>query len=372
MLKHVYIHNFRCLINFEASFSELNLLMGNNGAGKSTVFYVLKKIQDLIIEGKKIDALFSRADKTSWLNSNIQTIKLKFEGNSGIYDYILEIEYNTDRGLVRIIKEQLHFDGEPLYVFSIEANEEGYPISHAYLYNDNHTHDGIPIIADWSRSALSMIEERHDNKKLIWFKEQLEKIYILKIVPSLIKSETREEALLPNIEADNFSSWFRILLQEQRRGIRKLEEELSAIFQTEVFFSLDNSGDAKILRIELGEQKYRLDELSDGQKVLIILYTLLTCIADDSILCIDEPENFLALPEIQPWLNFLHDFCDEGGQALLISHHPILINLLAKGQGIWFSRQQGEHSLTKKISAEKNSDSLSIANLVERGWLYEQ
>ena len=38
----------------------------------------------------------------------------------------------------------------------------------------------------------------------------------------------------------------------------------------------------------------------------------------------DEPDNFIALQEIQPWLVSLCQAVeDHGSQALIISHHPI-------------------------------------------------
>jgi ATPase subunit of ABC transporter with duplicated ATPase domains len=59
----------------------------------------------------------------------------------------------------------------------------------------------------------------------------------------------------------------------------------------------------------------------------------------DTTICIDEPDNYLALAEIQPWLFALSDrIDDEGGQAILISHHPELIDLLAPQHGVLFSR----------------------------------
>ena len=112
---------------------------------------------------------------------------------------------------------------------------------------------------------------------------------------------------------------------------------------------------------------YYFHELSEGQKVLIALYALVYCTPENSLICIDEPENFLALPEIQPWFDTLYDQCAERNlQALLISHHPKIINLLASDSGYWFSR---ENNLTRiqKISAE-NESGLSISELVEL-WL---
>ncbi|HBE31624.1 MAG TPA: ATPase, partial [Cyanobacteria bacterium UBA11368] len=86
------------------------------------------------------------------------------------------------------------------------------------------------------------------------------------------------------------------------------------------------------------------------------------------------PENFLALPEIQPWLIQLYDLCSERKlQALLISHHPELINyLLASPIGYWFERQSNAPVRVKAISNEVGENSgLPVSELIARGWLNE-
>ena len=67
-------------------------------------------------------------------------------------------------------------------------------------------------------------------------------------------------------------------------------------------------------------------EVSEGQRALIALYMLVYCaLTPDRTLLIDEPDNFIALAEIQPWLMKLLDRVDEtNGQVILVSHHPEL------------------------------------------------
>jgi hypothetical protein len=82
----------------------------------------------------------------------------------------------------------------------------------------------------------------------------------------------------------------------------------------------------------------------------------------------------LALPEIQPWLRQLYEFCDEQKlQALLISHHPALIDyLLLSPIGYWFERQTNSPVRVKKISnKEAENTGLPISELIARGWLYD-
>lgn len=62
MRNKIYIHNFRCFINFEIRLDNINLLLGKNGSGKSALFEVLFKLQQLICQSKKVSELFSRDD----------------------------------------------------------------------------------------------------------------------------------------------------------------------------------------------------------------------------------------------------------------------------------------------------------------------
>jgi predicted ATPase len=167
------------------------------------------------------------------------------------------------------------------------------------------------------------------------------------------------------------------LNEKNRRGVTKFENSLRDIIPEFDYFIIEQAGTAKVLQVEFENKankkepiKYYFHELSEGQKVLIALYTLIYCTPDNSLICIDEPENFLALPEIQPWFDALYDQCAERNlQVILISHHPKIINFLASDSGYWFSR---ENNLTRvqKIAPE-NESGLSIAELVERGWIYE-
>jgi len=52
----------------------------------------------------------------------------------------------------------------------------------------------------------------------------------------------------------------------------------------------------------------------------------------------------------------------------LITHHPSLINLLATNSGFWFSRQDNHTRIEKIIQPDE--DGLSLAQLIEMGWIY--
>jgi len=102
---------------------------------------------------------------------------------------------------------------------------------------------------------------------------------------------------------------------------------------------------------------------------LICLYIILHfVIAKGGTVIIDEPEDFISLSEIQPWLMKVADVVDEKrGQVLLISHHPELINQWAPSHGVQFVRD-GIGSVGVKPFHGDPDSSLPPAELVARGW----
>lgn len=54
MLDYLYVNNYRSLVNFRIDFSNVSVIMGSNGSGKTsviTVLAVLNKTPDLIKPG---------------------------------------------------------------------------------------------------------------------------------------------------------------------------------------------------------------------------------------------------------------------------------------------------------------------------------
>lgn len=124
MIQRFYADNFRCLVNFELELDELNVFLGSNGTGKSSVFDVLQKVQSLVYRGRKVDEVFRRRDLSQLYAGNQQDttgdsehggVKQKFEldlhtdGHS--YRYRLAIGHRDPRKM-RIDEEVLLCDGE--------------------------------------------------------------------------------------------------------------------------------------------------------------------------------------------------------------------------------------------------------------------
>ncbi len=114
---------------------------------------------------------------------------------------------------------------------------------------------------------------------------------------------------------------------------------------------------------------YAISELSQGQRCLLALYMILHfLIAKGHTVFIDEPDNFISLREIQPWLKAAEETLeDHHGQLVLISHHPEILNQWASKHGLRFFREENGHVRTEKFKPDPKGD-LQPSELIARGW----
>ena len=100
--------------------------------------------------------------------------------------------------------------------------------------------------------------------------------------------------------------------------------------------------------------RYGLIHLAEGQGYTFFL---------------DEPDNYVALPEIQPWLMKLADACgDSLAQAVVCSHHPELIDYLGAGSGLVLSREAGGVVTAREFDRDQLQDGIKLSEKVARGW----
>jgi ATPase subunit of ABC transporter with duplicated ATPase domains len=142
---------------------------------------------------------------------------------------------------------------------------------------------------------------------------------------------------------------------------------------TNLRFSAEDDGVRK-LRADFtspaqGKLTFSLHELSDGQRSLIALYMILHfLIAKGHTVFLDEPDNFISLREIQPWLLAAEEAVDDSkGQLILISHHPEILNQWAQEYGLRFFREENGHVRTEKFKTDPDG-LLQPSELIARGW----
>ncbi|OQC12435.1 MAG: hypothetical protein BWX73_02928 [Lentisphaerae bacterium ADurb.Bin082] len=369
MLKKLYIDNFRCMQNFSVTLTNYQLWLGSNGSGKTSVLDVLRNLQR-VLAAENVADIFKRNSLTVWDMRLVQTFRVELEIGGEDYEYELAIEHMKGEERCRIQEEKLIWKGSTFYHF--DGSE-----AHLYRINNNSgkVEEGTHFTADWSRSVIPTIAERDDNRPLIRFREEVRKWLIVQPIPisKMMTSSARNESPDLNRYCENFSEWYRYILQESPGIGYDARQLLTPVIPGFDELSLRDAGDSRMLKatLRIGNKDYVFDfqELSDGQRQLILLYTLLAALKKGifTTLFIDEPNNFVALREIQPWINEVHDVCDDmERQVVIISHHPEIINLMARGNERWFTRK--ENGPVECKDRLPQTPGLSPAETVARGW----
>ena len=376
MFKRLCCHNYRSLVNFEIELDELNLLLGRNGSGKTSVLDAVFALCRLLDGSAKVtdDGIFPVRTLTRWQSSREQAfeldveLKCELQGDflGVLFTYRLEVEHEETSRRSRIIRESLTENGQPLFQF-----ERG----DVQLYRDDHS-EGPKYCADWSESALARVQPRADNKKLTRFVDFMGRVTVCSLSPARFEAEAAEESVRLSRDATNFAAWYRHIQLESPAQVAELGSELREVIQGFDQLSLVKAGlDVRALMVNFAEEggkrySLRLDEISDGQRALIALYALTRLTANqDCALFLDEPDNFVALAEIQPWLIEIADSCGQSlPQVVMCSHHPELIDYLGRENGILFSCGDGGVTRMSKLKDVSADGSLKLSELFARGW----
>jgi predicted ATPase len=366
MISRVYIDNFRCFTNFEVRPNRVNLLIGNNGAGKSTFIEALHNVVELAVLGEAVEEGFPTNTLTRWDSRPVQRIELDVVGNGGTYQYLIELSHDVTRHTVMLRRESVKYDSRVLFLY-----EDGM----LQLHKNEGTF-GTKFPFRGTRSFLPQLEARPENTLLTWFLDYLRRIWLVKLNPTDIDPESELESESLDSDGSNFPAWYRHLSQERPEDLLKLSERLGETlpgFRTLRNVSTGKAGRKRELVAAFSQgtakSKYEIffDELSDGERATIVLY----CILMDSegtakTLLLDEPENYVGLRLIQPWLVSLADVMRDDGQLFLVSHHPEVIDYLAADESLLFERVDGGPARVRSNPFDRDLG-LKASELVGRG-----
>ncbi len=365
MLSKLYVDNFRCLENFELDLDETNVFLGRNATGKTSVLNVLWNIQSLVVRGSKVDAVFPARDISLYGQRNEQRFEIETRVDREAYRYSLVVEHDHSRGMMRVGEETLEHDGNPIFEFKN---------GNAQLYHADYS-QGPSYPFDWSQSGLCFLNEMSANRKLTQFKKEIANYTIVSCCPPIMSAETRTEDEFLGPLMQNFVGWYRRAAQENMSSISPLFETLREVLPSFDSIRLTESGEnSRALKtIFQGPSsepiRYGFDQLSDGQRALIAMYSLIHLSTDRRVsLFIDEPDNYLALGEIQPWLaEAVERVGDSLGQVVVASHHPVTIDYMAGANGRWFFRD-GDGPVRVSKEPKALVDGLSLSETIARRW----
>lgn len=327
MLQRLYVHNFRCLENFELPIKGMPsaLLIGKNGAGKSTIAIALEVLQKIcrgINRMRDLEKLNLISSKDFARGRSDVPIRFEIEVllEDKLYKYVLALDLPEKFRELRVFEEQLLVAGDPIY-----SRKEAQVTLHTSSQNRE-----AQFRVDWHLVALPVIQEQSEADPLHIFKTWLARAIILAPIPSLMTGDSNGETLEPKRDGSNFGEWVSGLLSRYPAAYTQMVDKylLEVMPDIQDFLNELIGKDSKsmIVRFEANNANLSIEfnDLSDGEKCFFLGAVVLAANKFyGPLFCFwDEPDNYLSLSEVGHFVTSLRRSFKNSGQILVTSHNP--------------------------------------------------
>jgi len=320
MLQRLYVHNFRCLENFELSLKGMSssLLIGKNGSGKSTISYALQMLQSIGRGINRVGQLIKPKDFTRGRSDIPIRFEIEVLLKEKLYTYILAFELPEGFKELRIFEEKLLIGGNPIY------SRKGAQV----LLHSGSQNREAQFLVDWHLVALPIIQEQSATDPLRFFKTWLTQIIILAPIPVLMTGDSQGETLQPKRDGSNIGEWFWGILSLYPGAYTRILNYSQEIMPDISDFKSEQIGkDFKSMQLEFESDNEILsiyfNDLSDGEKCFFLCAVVLAANKHyGPLFCFwDEPDNYLSLSEVGHFIIELRRSFKQGGQILVTSHN---------------------------------------------------
>ena len=317
MIRRLYVHNFRCLENFELKLDGMPsvLLIGKNGSGKTAVGLALEMLQKIGRGTSQVEDLAGPKD----FSRGRSDVPMRFEVEAilgpKVYVYSIAFELPREGRRLLVFDERLEVDGEPVY--KREGAQVNLVMRHIKSAMVRDAGQGaFPI--DQSLVALPVIQQSvGKNDPLGVLRQWLARAVILRPIPGLIRGDAKGKSQEPDSRVINFGAWFLGTLDLAPAAYSKISEYLKQIMPDFHDIRRPSGVGNLVVRFsnERGNMEIPFADLSDGEKCFMICALVLAANeAYGPLLCFwDEPDNHLALDEVQHFIVALRRAFQIGG-----------------------------------------------------------
>lgn len=296
--------------------------------------------------------------------------ELEMEHGEFVFNYKLRVVPKSNIAMEVLTRNgKLIMDTETLSTGEHSNSHDASPLFLKVAVFDEEAEEWIDFrVADVDNSVVGQYQKQ--------FNEALAQVVFVKFNPFSTEEIVEETQSRPSRGFSNFAAYYSHVLQEKSDEVFELTLALREVIPHFRSLVLEDQGlQKRKLRVEFAFEntrekqkvRYNFNELSEGQRALIALYTLVYCESNSAIL-VDEPENFIALRELQPLIaHWQNRFEETEGQAVFISHHPEFINWMAPQNAVKCFRQNGGPVQIREFDLGEY-EGLTPAEIVARGW----
>jgi predicted ATPase len=321
MLQRLYVHNYRCLENFEfrPGPAPSSLLIGRNGTGKSNVARVLKIFQHIGRGTNRVGSLLNPADFA--MGQRNVPIRLELEVTMSDHIFRYEIAFELPKGFreLRVLDESLEMDGAVAFVRKNAS---------VTLPSGAASRPEAKFGIDWHLIALPVIQDPSIADPLRLFRQWLARMLILAPIPKLMEGDSTAESLEPAEDCHDFADWLSGLLSQYPAAYSTISDYLKQVMpDIAEFKNLPTGNNAKSLVVHFEANGIDIGlpfkELSDGEKCFFLCAVVLAANrAYGPVLAFwDEPDNYLSLSEVGHFILALRRGFQRGGQIIVTSHN---------------------------------------------------
>lgn len=318
MLRRLYVHNFRCLENFELLVDENPslLLIGRNGAGKSTVGHALEILQ---LAARGVSRV---GDLVGIPELNREELPFRIELDADVeghrFSYTLSLELPANFRELRVREESLKID-----------NLEYFSRTESFVQLTGAGDRDSRFRLDWHLVALPIIQERDQKDPFFFFRRWLARMLILAPVPSLMTGGSKGETLYPERDLSNYAEWLAGVLRQWPAAYTEISRHAKELMPD--FLDLQNpevGEDYKTIYVTFRKasatKRLAFRRLSDGEKCFFLCALVLAAnqVAGPLFCFWDEPDSHLSLSEVGHFVMDLRKSFQPGGQLMVVSHNP--------------------------------------------------
>jgi energy-coupling factor transporter ATP-binding protein EcfA2 len=265
VIRRFYVHNFRCLENFELPISGQSsaLLIGKNGSGKTTVGLALQILQKIARGTNRVSDLVKPKDFARGRADVPMRFEIEVQLNAKTYWYSIAFELQEGSKELAVSEERLAVDGKVGYIRNLQDKRMTRQEREANF------------LIDWDLVALPIMQRPSNDDPVSVIRRWLARMLILRPMPGLISGDSSEETLEPSVPVTDFGAWFSGLLANAPSAYADIDSYLKQVMpdlkdiknplvgrnsrSLEVQFSTDK-----------GSVNLPFEDLSDGEKCFMI------------------------------------------------------------------------------------------------------
>lgn len=357
MIHRFYVHNFRSLENFELPIAGVSsaLLIGKNGAGKSSVGFALELLQKIGRGINRVGKLMQPQDMSHGRTETPVRFEIEVDLEGVRYAYSLALELPSGFRELRVLEESLQVGG--IMKFSREVEKVRFP--------DGNKQSSGGMTFDWHLIWLSVHQARSERDPVHQFREWLARMILLRPYPLDISGDSWEETLHPCSNGSNLGAWWSGLMAHAPAAYAAVDSRLKILMPDLKDIKNPLAGkDSRSLVLQFdGEPPpppLPFVQLSDGEKCMVIWALVMAANeAYGPLFCFwDEPDNYLAISEIGDFTTDLRRAFSKGGQFLATSHNAETIRRFADDNTFLLSRRthQEPTQIRSLASIERSGD----------------